>query len=81
MLEGADSDVLLSDPQPGTGQRDCGGGSGVGYAGALVQQRLDCHDPGYLTAMPMQHDVAGTLENGSWGYFVGTYDKDAGPDN
>ena len=41
----------------------------------------DCHDPGYLTAMPMQHDLAGTLGNGSWGYTVGTYDKDAGTNN
>ena len=24
-------------------------------------------------------DIAGTLGNGSWGYIVGTYDKDAGP--
>jgi hypothetical protein len=30
---------------------------------------------------PLQHDIAGTLGNGSWGYIVGTYDKDAGPDN
>jgi hypothetical protein len=28
---------------------------------------------------PLQHDIAGTLGNGSWGYIVGTYDKDAGP--
>ena len=26
----------------------------------------------------LQHDIAGTLGNGSWGYIVGTYDKDAG---
>jgi hypothetical protein len=24
---------------------------------------------------------AGALGNGAWGYIVGTYDKDAGPDN
>jgi len=29
----------------------------------------------------LQYDIAGTLGNGSWGYIVGTYDKDAGPDN
>ena len=29
----------------------------------------------------LQHDIAGTLGNGSWGYIVGTYDKDAGADN
>jgi hypothetical protein len=29
----------------------------------------------------LQHDIAGTLGNGSWGYIVGTYDKDAGPGN
>jgi hypothetical protein len=27
----------------------------------------------------LQHDIAGALGNGSWGYIVGTYDKDAGP--
>jgi Concanavalin A-like lectin/glucanases superfamily len=27
-----------------------------------------------------QHDIAGTLGNGAWGYIV-TYDKDAGPNN
>jgi hypothetical protein len=26
----------------------------------------------------LQHDIAGTLKNGSWGYIAGTYDKDAG---
>jgi hypothetical protein len=25
--------------------------------------------------------IAGALGNGNWGYIVGTYDKDAGPDN
>jgi hypothetical protein len=25
----------------------------------------------------LQYDIAGTLGNGSWGYIVGTYDKDA----
>jgi hypothetical protein len=29
----------------------------------------------------LQHDIAGTLGNGAWGYIVGTYDKDAGPEN
>jgi hypothetical protein len=29
----------------------------------------------------LQYDIAGTLGNGSWGYIVGTYDKDAGPNN
>jgi Concanavalin A-like lectin/glucanases superfamily len=29
----------------------------------------------------LQHDIAGTLGNGAWGYIVGTYDKDAGPNN
>jgi hypothetical protein len=29
----------------------------------------------------LQHDIAGTLGNGTWGYIVGTYDKDAGPNN
>ena len=29
----------------------------------------------------LQDDIAGTLENGAWGYIVGTYDKDAGPNN
>jgi hypothetical protein len=29
----------------------------------------------------LQHDIAGTLGNGSWGYIVGIYDKDAGPNN
>jgi Concanavalin A-like lectin/glucanases superfamily len=29
----------------------------------------------------LQHDIAGTLGNGSWGYIVGTYDKDAGTNN
>jgi hypothetical protein len=46
------------------------------------QQRLDCHGPGYLTAMPVpEHDIAGALGNGSWGYIVGTYARDAGPNN
>jgi hypothetical protein len=27
------------------------------------------------------YDMAGTLGNGSWGYIVGTYDKDAGPNS
>jgi Concanavalin A-like lectin/glucanases superfamily len=26
----------------------------------------------------VQYDIAGTLGNGSWGYIVGTHDKDAG---
>jgi Concanavalin A-like lectin/glucanases superfamily len=30
---------------------------------------------------PLQYDIAGTLGNGSWGYIVGTYDKDAGTNN
>jgi hypothetical protein len=29
----------------------------------------------------LQHDIAGTLGNGSWGYIVGSYDKDAGANN
>jgi hypothetical protein len=29
----------------------------------------------------LQHDIAGILGNGTWGYIVGTYDKDAGPGN
>ena len=29
----------------------------------------------------LQHDIAGALGNGSWGYIVGTYDKDAGANN
>ena len=29
----------------------------------------------------LQYDIAGTLGNGSWGYIVGTYDKDAGANN
>jgi biopolymer transport protein ExbB len=29
----------------------------------------------------LQHDIAGTLGNGSWGYIVGTYEKDAGLGN
>jgi Concanavalin A-like lectin/glucanases superfamily len=29
----------------------------------------------------LQYDIAGTLGNGSWGYIVGTYDNDAGPNN
>jgi hypothetical protein len=29
----------------------------------------------------LQHDIAGTLGNGSWGYIVGTYDTDAGRNN
>jgi hypothetical protein len=29
----------------------------------------------------LQHDIAGTLGNGAWGYIVGTYDRDAGPNN
>jgi hypothetical protein len=29
----------------------------------------------------LQYDIAGTLGNGTWGYIVGSYDKDAGPDN
>jgi hypothetical protein len=29
----------------------------------------------------LQHDIAGTLGNGAWGYIVGTYDKDAGTNN
>jgi len=36
---------------------------------------VDCHDN------RLQYDIAGTLGNGRWGYIVGTYDKDAGPDN
>ena len=28
-----------------------------------------------------QYDIAGMLGNGAWGYLVGIYDKDAGPDN
>ena len=27
----------------------------------------------------LEHDIAGTLGNGSSGYIAGTYDKDAGP--
>ena len=26
----------------------------------------------------LQYDIAGTLGNGTWGYIVGSYDKDAG---
>jgi hypothetical protein len=26
----------------------------------------------------LQHDIAGTLGNGSWGYIISTSDKDAG---
>jgi hypothetical protein len=29
----------------------------------------------------LQYDIAGTLGNGSWGYIVGTHDKDAGTNN
>jgi Concanavalin A-like lectin/glucanases superfamily len=29
----------------------------------------------------LQHDIAGTLGNGSWGYVASTYDKDAGTNN
>ena len=29
----------------------------------------------------LQYDIAGTLGTGAWGYIVGTYDKDAGPNN
>jgi MSHA biogenesis protein MshQ len=29
----------------------------------------------------LQYDIASTLGNGSWGYIVVTYDRDAGPDN
>jgi hypothetical protein len=29
----------------------------------------------------LQYDIAGTLGNGAWGYIVGTYDKDAGPNS
>jgi hypothetical protein len=29
----------------------------------------------------LQHNIAGTLGNGIWGYIVGTYDKDAGSNN
>jgi len=29
----------------------------------------------------LQYDIAGTLGNSGWGYIVGTYDKDAGPNN
>jgi hypothetical protein len=29
----------------------------------------------------LQHDIAGALGNGSWGYVAGTYAKDAGPNN
>jgi hypothetical protein len=29
----------------------------------------------------LQYDIAGILGNGAWGYIVGTYDKDAGPNN
>jgi hypothetical protein len=29
----------------------------------------------------LQHDIAGTLGNGTWGYIVGTYDKDTEPNN
>ena len=29
----------------------------------------------------MQYNIAGTLGKGAWGYVVGTYDKDAGPNN
>jgi Concanavalin A-like lectin/glucanases superfamily len=29
----------------------------------------------------VQYDTAGTLGNGSWGYIVDTYDKDAGTTN
>ena len=27
----------------------------------------------------LQHDIAGTLGNGAWGYMVGTYDKTPAP--
>jgi hypothetical protein len=27
----------------------------------------------------LQHDIAGTLENGAWGYIVGIYDKTRAP--
>jgi hypothetical protein len=47
---------------------------------------LVCVDPGApavgrCTRQRLQHDIAGTLGNGSWAYIVGTYDKDAGPGN
>jgi Concanavalin A-like lectin/glucanases superfamily len=29
----------------------------------------------------LQYDIAGALGNGSWGYIVGTYDKEASPNN
>jgi hypothetical protein len=29
----------------------------------------------------LHYDIAGTLGNGAWGYIVGTYDKDVGPNN
>jgi hypothetical protein len=29
----------------------------------------------------LQYDIAGTPGNGSWGYIVGSYGKDAGPKN
>jgi hypothetical protein len=29
----------------------------------------------------LQYDIAGTLGNGSWGYIVGIYEKDAGANN
>jgi hypothetical protein len=39
--------------------------------------------PGYLYGPDnrLQHDIAGALGTGSWGYIVGTYDKDAGTNN
>jgi hypothetical protein len=39
--------------------------------------------PGTSTAPDnrLQPDIVGTLGNGSWGYIVGTYEKDAGTNN
>ena len=47
-------------------------------------QRLAGVDRGWFLYGPdnrLQHDIAGTLGNETWGYVLGTCDKDAGPGN
>jgi hypothetical protein len=34
-----------------------------------------------LATTERRYDIAGMPRNGAWGYIVGTYDKDGGPNN
>ena len=46
---------------------------------AAVFAPMACNDSGgFSWYLYGPHNIAGTLGNGSWGYIVGTHDKDAG---